>query len=472
MIELSVVIPSYNSADRLSPTLSVIAEHEKGLSNIEVVVVDDGSNDDTRDVVASHSPSLPHLQYLFSPRTPASGRSHARNLGIEAARGRILLFMDAGVLPGPGLLEAACSGPESAYVNYLTLGLFAGPMDPLPDSATILANIPRMREHVATLDPRDRFFVAWTQDPSFIPAPWLLAWTCALSVPRNDAVAVRFDTEFSGWGAEDVDFAARLDQRGLDFAWRTDVVAVHYPHSRERDQLRSHSVNAALLHRKLCTRESELFALWHDGFKVNLFAARLDRLWLEAFIPRCDFTEEVVLAASRDKILFAGIRWSPQLRALHPTTVLAHQPALAKQMQSWWPDANVLCLLGVVLPFADHAFEQVVLGDVLRALPRDIQTSILREMSRVAALVTVVVGIRPGLEHGCRHIAGWGWSSLEDLTETARWAGLSLERHVPAGEGIAIHLRRTSHLHSVTFSETMVAEEPDARSAKLPAANG
>ncbi|MBK6472936.1 MAG: glycosyltransferase family 2 protein [Betaproteobacteria bacterium] len=89
---ISVVIPAYNAAATLARALdSVLAQTHPAL---EVVVVDDGSADNTGEVVAgyaSHGGPTP-VRYL---RQANAGPSAARNRGVEAARGEWIAFLDA-----------------------------------------------------------------------------------------------------------------------------------------------------------------------------------------------------------------------------------------------------------------------------------------------------------------------------------------------------------------------------------------
>ncbi len=88
MPAVSVVIPAYNHAKFLKGTIqSALAQTWR---NYEIIVVDDGSTDNTRDVVASFSD--PRIRYIFQDNQGLSG---ARNTGIRAAGGEYLAFLDS-----------------------------------------------------------------------------------------------------------------------------------------------------------------------------------------------------------------------------------------------------------------------------------------------------------------------------------------------------------------------------------------
>ena len=87
---VSVIIPSYNAADYIAQTLeSVLAQT---LTDIEVIVVDDGSTDNTRNIVADFSNKDPRLMLVKQANQFAGV---ARNNGMSKARGKYLYFLDA-----------------------------------------------------------------------------------------------------------------------------------------------------------------------------------------------------------------------------------------------------------------------------------------------------------------------------------------------------------------------------------------
>jgi glycosyltransferase involved in cell wall biosynthesis len=96
--EVSVVIPTYNRADKVSKTIeSVLAQT---FTNLEVIVVDDGSTDNTEQVLSSSFGG--RIRYYAQAN---QGASVARNRGIQEARGRWIAFLDSDDLWVPEKLE-------------------------------------------------------------------------------------------------------------------------------------------------------------------------------------------------------------------------------------------------------------------------------------------------------------------------------------------------------------------------------
>lgn len=84
---VSVIIPTYNRSALLPAAIrSVLAQT---LSDVEIIVIDDGSTDDTKQVI---EPFLDRIRYLESDH---GGPAHARNIGLRASTGRYLAFLDS-----------------------------------------------------------------------------------------------------------------------------------------------------------------------------------------------------------------------------------------------------------------------------------------------------------------------------------------------------------------------------------------
>ncbi|HUM70537.1 MAG TPA: glycosyltransferase, partial [Chloroflexota bacterium] len=95
---ISVVVPAYNAAAVISDCLAALQKQTVDRQSYEVIVVDDGSVDDT----AVHA-QLPGVQVIRSPQN--RGAAAARNLGIQAAQGEIICFTDADCVPEPHWIE-------------------------------------------------------------------------------------------------------------------------------------------------------------------------------------------------------------------------------------------------------------------------------------------------------------------------------------------------------------------------------
>ena len=123
----SIVIPTYNRASELRQTLASLAKL-KVSGTWEVIVVDNNSSDDTRQVVQEAVVTFPAtLRYLFEANV---GRSSALNSGIKAANGRIIATTDDDVRLEPDWLDQAELGlvqEDCDFVGGKVLPIWSGP---------------------------------------------------------------------------------------------------------------------------------------------------------------------------------------------------------------------------------------------------------------------------------------------------------------------------------------------------------
>ena len=114
-VRVSVIVPAYNEAASIGRCLEALVAQTRAPE--EIIVVDDGSTDTTAQIAASHGVRV--------IRQANQGAAAARNRGVEASTGSLLLFTDADCAPVPewaARLVAAFSDPEVAGVKgtYLT----------------------------------------------------------------------------------------------------------------------------------------------------------------------------------------------------------------------------------------------------------------------------------------------------------------------------------------------------------------
>ncbi|AHM60585.1 family 2 glycosyl transferase [Flammeovirgaceae bacterium 311] len=109
---VSVIIPCYNHGNYLTEAVESI--YQQGYSPVEIIVVDDGSSDNTKDIAAR----LKGVQYVYQQN---QGLSAARNTGIRHATGEFIIFLDADdwLLPGAITtnLRYLQQNPKAAFVS-------------------------------------------------------------------------------------------------------------------------------------------------------------------------------------------------------------------------------------------------------------------------------------------------------------------------------------------------------------------
>lgn len=209
-VVVSVVVCTRNRAAGLRATLAALA----GLIvpadvPAEVIVADNGSTDDTAEVVrASDTPRLPTRRVL----EPAPGQARARNTALGAARGRVILFTDDDVRP------------PADWLGRMVAPILAGAADAVAGGVRLAPS--RVREW---MQPEHRAWLASTEflDPS---APEeLVGASMAFGRHVLDRVPA-FDPEL-GPGAlgqgDDALFGRQLRRAGYRIGSALDVVVEH-----------------------------------------------------------------------------------------------------------------------------------------------------------------------------------------------------------------------------------------------------
>jgi len=113
----SIVIPAYNEGRRLAPTLDKVLGYVRQQGwDAEVIVVNDGSRDDTAEIVRSFAEKDPLLRFVENPGN--RGKGYSVRHGMLKARGEVIVFSDADLSSPieemPKLLQRLESGADIA----------------------------------------------------------------------------------------------------------------------------------------------------------------------------------------------------------------------------------------------------------------------------------------------------------------------------------------------------------------------
>lgn len=122
-VDVSVIVPTRNRAAGLNQLLHHLVALEVDGFSYEILIVDNGSTDHTREVVERAARTSPRVRYLREPRV---GASNARNCGIGQARGAILAFIDDDTRPRRDWLAAIWR----AYQRDPTIECVGGRIEP------------------------------------------------------------------------------------------------------------------------------------------------------------------------------------------------------------------------------------------------------------------------------------------------------------------------------------------------------
>lgn len=205
--KISVIVCSYNGADRLDECLAGISRID--YPDYETIVVDNGSRDKTSMIAASH----PGVRVV---RTPPTGLSHARNVGMAAAKGDIVAYIDDDASPDPHWLTYLADAFENG--EFAGIG---GPNISPPNGGFVsqcVRRSPGNPVHVLLSD-REAEHIAG----------------CNMAFRKEALVAIGgFDTRYRVAG-DDVDICWRLREGGHKLGFSHAAMVWHHPRSSVRD---------------------------------------------------------------------------------------------------------------------------------------------------------------------------------------------------------------------------------------------
>jgi len=227
--KVSVIVPTYNYGHYIGKTLESVLNQT--YQDFEIVVVDDGSKDDTTFVVRSFDD--PRVRYVYQEN---QGACAARNRGIREAAGEYFLFEDADDLLGPRHLEeyhkVACENPGcNVYGHAVKVRVENGEYKILQEKGEC---------------PGDDLLEQWL-------GHWSI-WSNCILWPRENIEKV------GGWDEtlsanQDGDIAMRALVAGIRFVYAENAPRAKYlRHDAESDQISS-TLNGKTLDSKIKTLE-------------------------------------------------------------------------------------------------------------------------------------------------------------------------------------------------------------------------
>lgn len=208
-MDFSVVIPTYNRLDMLLRVLDAL-EQQVDAPSFEIIVINDGSKDETAAVMSQR----PGITF----RTQANaGPGRARNHGVTLATGRYVLFIGDDTVPEPRFLaEHARIHRESGNDPMVACLGYTG--------------WPRGERVTAFMDYINDFGLQFgyrlIHDGDVVPFNFF--YTSNISLSRQLLADHPFDTTFPAAAWEDIELAYRLDALGLKIRYNAKAVTRHY----------------------------------------------------------------------------------------------------------------------------------------------------------------------------------------------------------------------------------------------------
>lgn len=212
MTAFSIVIPTYRRPDTLFQVLDGLARQREA-PDFEVIVVDDGSGDSTRERLAAYRAPYP----LRAISQENSGPARARNRGVLAATREIVLFLGDDTVPEPSLVAIHARAHDEprrqpvAVLGYTTW----------PSGRRVTPFLHHINEYGL------QFGYGLIEDPESVPFNFF--YTSNISLRRQLLIdAGLFDTTFPHAAWEDIEIAYRLTRQGMAIVYRPEAIARHF----------------------------------------------------------------------------------------------------------------------------------------------------------------------------------------------------------------------------------------------------
>jgi glycosyltransferase involved in cell wall biosynthesis len=216
-LEASIIIPTYNRIDKLLRCLNALENQSVNRNCFEIIVVDDGSTDDTE---KSLQPFIAAQKIRYF-RQENGGPARARNKGVREATGNIIAFIGDDIIPTSGWLEAHLN--EHAHWNndphLAVVGLTEWSDQITPTPLMITPGLGTNFEYHAI----DRGMV----NPQDLPHRFF--YTSNISLWRSffTEKGSWFDEDFRFAMGEDGELAYRMKKQGLKVVYRADALTYH-----------------------------------------------------------------------------------------------------------------------------------------------------------------------------------------------------------------------------------------------------
>ena len=244
----SLIITTYNSPDRLALVLDSV--RDLAPLPAEVIIADDGSTDDTRELIESYAKSFPCPLHHIWQEDKGFRASAIRNKGVYAAKQDYIILIDGDMILDPHFIAdhlrfaqrgVVLQGSRTGLSASATQKILAAKAQNPHDSTAYRLAFAHKKAKSYRIG-----FMAYlanlrsTTTRHLRKSPYLkpVVRTCNMSFYKSDWAAVGgFDEGYTGWGREDSDFVARLLLQGSKLKRVTfSAVAYHIHHDSNINQ--------------------------------------------------------------------------------------------------------------------------------------------------------------------------------------------------------------------------------------------
>lgn len=205
----SIIIPTKNRKETLKEVIHSI-EKQQEPPPFELIIIDDGSEDGTKDYLSSLNLEFP----FYFESIPPSGPAKARNKGIEKAKGKVILFFgDDTILHQSCLFYHYIRQKENNFSCAIIGRIF------WHKSIKVTNFMNYINEWGL------QFGFKLIDDP--LNVPFNFFYTSNVSIPKKFLMEEKFDETFPYAAWEDIELSYRLKKRGMQIRYSNDAIVYH-----------------------------------------------------------------------------------------------------------------------------------------------------------------------------------------------------------------------------------------------------
>lgn len=231
--EVSIIMPSYNRASNLVHVLGALTNQT--FENFELILIDDGSTDNTKKLVNEFRQKL-NIRYVYAGKNEGFRAARARNIGLSRARGNLIVFLDSDIVTPSTYLEEHLK--VHAKYDRILVDSFVYRMKHYDETDLGLEPEEYIKKHQDILNDDIKYEFNVFDRGYPIEEGYFLD-SNSLSIKRKHIIEEGFDANFVGWGHEDTELGYRFSSKNFGFIFikeHCESYHIYHPISPQKDE--------------------------------------------------------------------------------------------------------------------------------------------------------------------------------------------------------------------------------------------
>lgn len=265
-MNLSIVIPAFNNAEHVHITLTALKRQTVKFDDWEVLLIDD-SYDET--MLMFEKWDFPALRVIEKKH---SGRADTRNVGIKESRGDIIVFLDSDIIVDKNFVQSHYDMHMKNECDIVLGKVKHIPPEYLNEVRKIVLDdicIKEIDKYVINESYLDLSSVVFGNNYISKHIGWICCLFSNCSVKKKVIeTSGLFDTDFVGWGLEDIELGYRFHINNYRFGYYNEISGYHIDHVTDNNKmLVDMGNNLKKLYKKYSNNDIRSYMSFVAGFK-------------------------------------------------------------------------------------------------------------------------------------------------------------------------------------------------------------